>query len=143
MPPAPPRHAAEKRRNQTYWRTMASQFDGWSRSFLPPAYFFALALVFSLELSDDYESDRTATMFSYWGHVTIPNSALIGLSLYVAAAAACIWAFVLMRRIAAKKAHRAHHGHTPRRAHCRTHGVHIPPPIPSSRPKTPPHLRSI
>jgi len=62
-----------KRRAKAYWSRLAAKTDDWSRIVVPVLYIIALVVVFNLELTDDYGSARSATMFQGLGPARITS----------------------------------------------------------------------
>ena len=95
--------SSRKRRNNAYWNRVANRTDSVARAVVPTLYLLTMVILFSIDMSDDYDSDVNVPMFSGFGHVSLPASGIAISAVYCAAIMFALYAWFQVSRAARKK----------------------------------------
>jgi len=95
--------SSRKRRNNAYWNRVAERTDASARAIVPSLYILAMIYIFSIDLTDDYDSDVNVPMFSGFGHIRLPTGGAVAIGVYCAAFLLALAAWLQVTSVAKKK----------------------------------------
>ena len=95
--------SSNKRRNNAYWNRVANKTDEFARAVVPSLYALAMMVIFSIDMTDEYDSDVNVPMFSGFGPVKLPSAGIVAIIVYLVGAGLVITAWLQVSRAAASK----------------------------------------
>ena len=88
----------QKRRNNARWMRTADKCDKWSRTLIPCLYVLSLAVIFNINLSDNYEQAESK-MFQGLGPANFSAAGGSIVALFILGACGCLLGWAIMKKI--------------------------------------------